>query len=124
MEDIDTPRVVPGSADEILNALRRYDLEWNNEVVAQSQRTALYKRALRELREKRLAFNCKCSRAELQRIASAPAGREPIYPGICRERLLNEENARTIRFRAPDEVIAFDDLVAGRCEENVAERSK
>lgn len=28
--------------------------------------------------------------------------------------------ARAIRFRAPDEVIAFDDIVAGHVEENVA----
>src|SRR5207244_10829554 len=28
--------------------------------------------------------------------------------------------ARAIRFRAPDEVIAFDDLLRGRVEENVA----
>ena len=123
IEDIDIPRVVPGSAEEILAALRRYGLEWDGEIVWQSQRTALYERALRELRAKHLVFNCKCSRAELQRIASAPAGREAVYPGICREGLLDEEGARAMRFRAPDEVIAFDDLVAGHYEENVAERS-
>ena len=123
IEDIDTPRVVPGSAEEILAALQRYGLEWDGEVVWQSRRTALYERALNELREKRLVFHCKCSRAELQRIASAPAGREPVYPGICREGLLNEEGARAIRFRSPKEGIAFEDLVAGHVEENVAERS-
>jgi glutamyl-Q tRNA(Asp) synthetase len=123
IEDIDTPRVVPGSAEEILAALQRYGLEWDGEIVWQSRRTALYEDALRELSAKGLVFNCKCSRAELQRIASAPAGREPVYPGICREGLLNEEGARAIRFRSPDEVIGFDDLIVGRYEENVAERS-
>ena len=29
MEDLDTPRVVDGSAEEILAALRRYGLEWD-----------------------------------------------------------------------------------------------
>ncbi len=123
IEDIDTPRVVPGSADEILAALKRYGLEWDGEIVWQSRRTARYERALDELREKRLVFNCKCSRADLQRIASAPTGREPVYPGICRPGLLNDEGARAIRFRAPDEVIGFDDLIAGHIEENVAERT-
>ena len=121
IEDIDTPRVVPGSADEILAALGRYGLEWDGEVVWQSRRTPLYERALADLREKHLVFNCKCSRAELQRVASAPVGREPVYPGICREGLLNEEGARAMRFRSPNEVIGFDDLVAGHVEENVAE---
>ncbi|HUP60387.1 MAG TPA: tRNA glutamyl-Q(34) synthetase GluQRS [Thermoanaerobaculia bacterium] len=123
IEDIDTPRVVPGSAEEILAALRRYGLDWDGEIVWQSQRIALYERALNELRAKRLVFHCRCSRAELQRIASAPAGREPVYPGICREGLLTEEGARAIRFRSPHEVIGFDDLIAGHGEENVAERS-
>jgi len=50
MEDLDTPRVVPGSADEILAALRRYGLDWDGEVVYQSQRIALYEAALAELR--------------------------------------------------------------------------
>src|SRR6185436_1764346 len=42
IEDIDTGRVVPGSAEEILAALQRYGLQWDGEVVWQSRRTALY----------------------------------------------------------------------------------
>lgn len=33
MEDLDTPRVVAGSADEILAALQRYGLQWDGDVV-------------------------------------------------------------------------------------------
>ena len=121
MEDIDAPRVVPGSAEEILAALRRYALEWDGEVVWQSKRTALYERALSELRAKGLVYDCACSRADLQRAASAPVGREPVYPGTCRNGIAAGKTARAIRFRAPDQVIAFDDLLAGRVEENVAE---
>ena len=121
MEDIDTPRVVPGSAEEILEALVRYGLEWDGEVVWQSKRTALYEAALGELSAKGLVYDCACSRAELQRAASAPLGREPVYPGTCRNGIASGKVARAIRFRAPAEVIAFDDLVCGRVEENVAE---
>jgi glutamyl-Q tRNA(Asp) synthetase len=120
MEDIDAPRVVPGSAEEILEALRRYGLEWDGEVVWQSRRTALYEAALEELRAKNLVYDCACSRADLQRAASAPLGREPVYPGTCRNGIAAGKVARAIRFRAPDEVIAFDDLLCGRVEENVA----
>lgn len=123
MEDIDTPRVVPGSAEEILGALQRYGLEWDGEVVWQSRRTALYERALAVLRERGHVFDCACSRADLQRAASAPLGAEAVYPGTCRDGLLPGRAARAIRFRAPDGVIAFDDLLAGRVEENVAERT-
>ena len=112
IEDIDTPRVVPGSAEEILAALRRYALAWDGEVVWQSQRTALYERALAELREKNLVFDCACSRADLQRAASAPLGEEPRYPGTCRDGLPPGRAARSIRFRNPD----GDDFIVRRAD--------
>jgi glutamyl-Q tRNA(Asp) synthetase len=123
MEDIDTPRVVPGSAEEILAALQRYGLEWDDEVLWQSQRTARYEEALQRLRASGLVYDCACSRADLQRAASAPLGAEPVYPGTCRNGLPPGKAARAIRFRAPDETIAFDDLLLGRVEENVARKT-
>jgi len=121
MEDLDRPRVVAGSAEEILDALRRYGLEWDGEVVFQSQRTALYDDALARLRERGLVYDCCCSRAELRSAASAPLGSEAVYPGTCRDGLPPGREPRAIRFRAPDETIAFDDLLRGRVEENVAQ---
>jgi glutamyl-Q tRNA(Asp) synthetase len=118
MEDLDTPRVVPGSADEILAALRRYGLDWDGEVVFQSQRVALYEAALATLRAKGLVYDCACSRADLQRAASAPLGAEPVYPGTCRNGLQGRP-ARAIRFRVPDETIVFDDMLRGRIEEHL-----
>jgi glutamyl-Q tRNA(Asp) synthetase len=123
MEDLDAPRVVPGSAEEILEALRRYGLQWDGDVVRQSERTHLYDAALAKLRERGLVYECGCSRADIQRAASAPLGREPVYPGTCRNGLAPGRVARAIRFRSPDEVIAFDDRIAGRIEENVAEQT-
>jgi glutamyl-Q tRNA(Asp) synthetase len=123
MEDIDTPRVVAGSADEIVGALRRYALEWDGEIVWQSRRSALYEHALHELRSRGLVYDCACSRADLQRAASAPLGGEAVYPGTCRNGIPAGKPSRAIRFRAPDEWIAFDDLVAGHQQENVAERT-
>jgi glutamyl-Q tRNA(Asp) synthetase len=123
IEDIDTPRVVPGSAEEILAALRRYGLEWDGEIVWQSRRIDRYEAALQRLRERNLVYDCACSRAELQRAASAPLGAEAVYPGFCRDGLSPGKTARAIRFRAPGEVIAFDDLIRGRIEECVSART-
>jgi glutamyl-Q tRNA(Asp) synthetase len=108
MEDLDTPRVVLGSAGEILEALLRYGLTWDGEVVYQSQRIALYEEALAALRARGLVYDCGCSRAEL--------GDEGVYPGTCRNGLPPGRAPRSIRFRAADETIAFDDLIAGRYE--------
>ena len=96
MEDLDTPRVVAGSADEILRALERYALTWDGEVVFQSQRLALYEAALNELRAKDRVFDCACSRADLQRAASAPLGAEPVYPGTCRNGLPGRAARRSV----------------------------
>jgi glutamyl-Q tRNA(Asp) synthetase len=123
IEDIDTPRVVRGSAEEILAALQRYGLEWDGEVVWQSRRIARYEEALARLREAKLVYDCACSRADLQRAPSAPLGAEAVYPGYCRTGIAAGKAARAVRFHAPDEVIAFDDLVCGHIEEHVGART-
>src|SRR4051795_658604 len=64
MEDLDTPRVVAGAAEGILDTLRRYGLQWDGEVVYQSRRIALYERALESLKAKGLVYDCGCSREE------------------------------------------------------------
>ncbi len=46
MEDLDTPRVVPGAADDILRTLERFGLTWDGEVVHQSRRIDRYDAAL------------------------------------------------------------------------------
>jgi len=122
MEDLDRPRVVPGADRDMLDTLERYGLTWDGEVVYQSQRIPLYDEALETLRRKNLIFDCACSRAELQRAASAPAASDPtelVYPGTCRGGLPAGRVARSVRFRASG-VIAFDDLIAGHVEEDVA----
>ena len=123
IEDLDAPRVVPGSEEEILEALQRYGLDWDGEIVRQSRRTSLYDSALARLRDLGLAYDCACSRSDIQRAASAPLGAEPVYPGTCRNGLPRGKTPRAIRFRAPDEVICFDDLIHGRVEENVARQT-
>ena len=99
MEDLDRPRVVPGADREILNALERYALNWDGEVVYQSRRIDAYETALQQLRERNTVFDCACSRAELLRAASAPAASDPteaIYPGTCREGISGESHEEWI----------------------------
>ena len=105
MEDLDTPRVVPGSADEILRALERYALTWDGEVVYQSQRIPLYAAALTELRSKNLVFDCACSRSDI--------GEEENYPGTCRNGIPEGRAPRAVRFRGDGEV---DDFVVKRAD--------
>jgi glutamyl-Q tRNA(Asp) synthetase len=127
VEDLDTPRVVPGSADEILRALERYGLSWDDRVVYQSQRHSLYQQAETKLRDRGLLYPCACTRAELRNAASAPAaddivsGESIVYPGTCRDGLAAGRKPRAYRFAVPTSLVEYDDLLAGRIAENVAE---
>ena len=124
MEDLDGPRVVPGAADEILRALERYGLAWDGEVAVQSGRTRLYEEALGRLRSAGLAYDCGCTRAEVARAAGAPDASDPVdaavYAGTCRNGLAPGRAARAVRFRVPEGMVAFEDRVRGRVEEEVA----
>ncbi len=123
MEDLDTPRVVPGAADGILRTLERYGLTWDGEVAFQSDRLPRYEAALESLRERGLVYPCACSRADLARAASAPdrgdAASRSVYPGTCRGGLPPGREARAFRFRVPPGVVAFEDLVLGPFSEDV-----
>src|SRR3954470_19197101 len=49
MEDLDAPRMQAGAAALILRTLERLGLEWDGEVLYQSQRSTLYQPALSRL---------------------------------------------------------------------------
>ena len=99
MEDLDTARVIEGAAEGILETLRRYGLQWDGEVVYQSQRIALYEQAMKTLDAMGLVYDCGCSREELCE---------------CRNGIPQGRVARAVRFRMPDDVIEFDDSLCGR----------
>lgn len=119
MEDLDTPRVVPGADKQIMRVLEGFGLEWDDEVVYQSRRTGAYEEAARQLREKGLLYDCACSRREV--LASAPhSGEEgPVYPGTCREGLPAGRVPRSLRIRVPEARVCFYDGVFGAMEQHL-----
>jgi glutamyl-tRNA synthetase len=89
VEDIDEPRVVPGSQARILEDLQWLGLRWDwgpeDPMTVQSARKSIYRDAVERLRAQGLVYPCDCSRSEIARIASAPhAGEDLVYPGTCR----------------------------------------
>jgi glutamyl-tRNA synthetase len=128
MEDIDTPRVVRGTAERIEEDLRWLGLGWDGPSVIQSRRHAVYEAALAFLERERLTYRCDCSRAEIARVASAPhpgeEAREAIYPGTCRDLppVRPFKRPPAIRLRVPrGTVVRFEDAIAGAVEEDVGE---
>ncbi len=110
MEDVDEPRTVPGADRDILDALCRFGLEWDQPVIYQSQRHRLYRSALDSLTDDGWVYPRACSRKEIG---------GPVYPGTCRPGLAPGKSPRSLRVRTEGYRIAFEDAVQGTVSQNL-----
>jgi len=106
IEDVDTPRCVPGAAEFILQQLAACGLVPDAPPVWQSARGTLYQRALDQLIAQGDAYPCACSRKDIEDAQAALGhARERHaalpYPGTCRHGL-HGRAARSWRFNATD----------------------
>jgi glutamyl-tRNA synthetase len=137
VEDLDPGRVRAGIMEAQLADLRWLGLDWDegpdvggpHAPYLQTERTGLYRQALRRLAEAGLLFRCTCTRRDLAQAASAPHGpgeEGPRYPGRCRaHRVEPGEVERTagvaLRLRVEPGEVRFDDGVQGPCRFEPAE---
>ena len=128
VEDLDTGRVRPEFEAQQLADLAAIGLDWDGEVVHQSERLERYAAVIGQLEDAGLLYPCFCTRAEIRAAASAPHGDLPegAYPGTCREltaaqRAEHERAGRppALRLRAGDAVVAFTDRLLGPQEGRV-----
>ncbi len=98
IEDVDTPRCIPGAGEQILNQLARCGLVPDGPVLWQSQRGEIYQQALDQLIAQGLAYPCGCSRKDIEAAQTSPTERHhaQVYPGTCRAGL-NGKPARAWR---------------------------
>ena len=106
IEDVDTPRCVPGADELILRQLATCGLVPDEPPLWQSTRGALYQRALDQLVAQGDAYPCACSRKDIEDAQAALGhARERHaalpYPGTCR-RGLHGRPARSWRFNVAD----------------------
>ena len=90
VEDIDTQRSSKESAARQLEDLRTLGIDWDGEVVYQSDRGQYYQRAL----EKLPVYECYCSRKDIREASRAPHAIPGQYPGTCRNLSAEERAAR------------------------------
>jgi glutamyl-tRNA synthetase len=99
-------------------------LDWDGEVVRQSERRGLYDEAIARLTASGVTYACYCTRREVLEAAAAPHDHLPegAYPGTCRELSGDERAARenagrdpALRLRADGVSVVFDDRLHGRC---------
>ncbi len=85
IEDIDGTRSRLEHVETILRDLEWLGLNWDGDVVFQSQRLPRYQAALDRLKAQGLLYPCFCTRADIAASTSAPHGPEgAVYPGTCR----------------------------------------
>lgn len=136
IEDLDTTRVREHSRRSILDDLRWLGFDWDegpdiggpHAPYVQSERMERYRAALDRLIAADQVYPCTCTRADIQRAASAPHPEEegPRYPGTCADRRAADtarlgDRPFAWRFRVPPGLIAWRDLVQGRIEVDPAQ---
>ncbi|MFN0019323.1 MAG: tRNA glutamyl-Q(34) synthetase GluQRS [Pirellulaceae bacterium] len=138
MEDIDSPRIKPGAAQQANDDLAWLGLDWDegpdrggpHAPYVQTQRLKNYREALEQLKTAEQVYPCTCSRTDVAAAASAPhIGQEgPRYPGTCANRQAADakeltKRGRTFswRFRASATHYELQDRIAGVRACNVRE---
>jgi glutamyl-Q tRNA(Asp) synthetase len=118
IEDLDTPRVVPGAADEIIRTLDAFGFEWTGSILHQSSRREAYEAAAQHLLNTGRAFHCSCTRSELQAAQSSEQRLfdtdELRYPGWCRNGPRQPERKTALRLFVPRGETAISDSLQGR----------
>lgn len=136
IEDTDRERNLPGAEEQIFRDLRWLGLDWDegpgyegrpgpgpHGPYRQSERTAIYSAAARQLLERDRAYPCFCTDEEIaaMREAALARGDAPHYDGRCARLPAQERAARlaagvpaAVRFRVPaDEPVTVRDAVRG-----------
>jgi nondiscriminating glutamyl-tRNA synthetase len=142
LEDTDQVRSTVGFEKDILDGLHWLGLDWDEgpEVAGepargphapyrQMERLPMYAAVAQRLLADDLAYPCYCTPEELEadRRAQEAAKQAPRYVGRCAHLTPEERRAReaegrrgALRFRVGEGVVAFDDVVRGRVEIDVA----
>jgi glutamyl-tRNA synthetase len=120
IEDTDRKRSTPEAKAAIIEGLSWLELDWDGEVVYQSESAGRHADCARRLLEQGKAYRCYCTKEELDemRAQARAEGRAMLYDGRWRERDPAEAPAGVepvIRLKAPlDGETVVDDLVQGR----------
>lgn len=109
IEDIDPPREVPGAAARQLATLQAFGFEADAPPLYQHARGDAYAAALARLLKDGLAFECRCSRRDLEASGGIHHACVPSPP----------DRPAAVRLRVPAGVVAFDDAVQGHVAQDV-----
>ena len=123
VDDLDTARARPGVAERQLADLAAIGIDWDGEIMWESQRSDAYAAAADRLDARGLVYACYCSRREIAEAPRAPHSPPGAYPGTCRDLPEPERQCRrdalgpgrvpALRLRAQIPELTVNDLVQG-----------
>lgn len=122
IEDTDRERYNVEYEKDIINSLKWLGLTWDEGPYQQSKRSAIYKRYIKTLLQKKILYHCFCTKEELEteRQAQLAQGIPPKYSGKCRrlktsetKKRLGQKESSVLRLAIPDVKISFKDMIRG-----------
>lgn len=128
IEDLDATRARGEAVEGAMADLRWLGLDWDegpdvggpSGPYVQSKRMEAYRASLERLKAAELVYPCTCTRADIERAASAPHPEDegPTYPGTCSNRTVRDaenlgDRPFAWRFRVPEGPVEWRDLVLG-----------
>ncbi len=122
LEDTDRERSRKEHSEQILASLRWIGLDWDGEVMHQSQREEHYREVIWQLLDSGHAYHCDCSTERLTQLRESQqaAGEKPRYDRRCRDRELKASEQTVVRFCTPleGELRISDTLKGEICFDN------
>lgn len=133
IEDTDVARSEKKYIDQIIADLHWLGLTWQEGPdvggqygpYLQSERLHIYHDICQRFLKEGLAYHCYCTPEELEerRQIARLTGKPPRYDNRCRDLTDRQKKAFetsglsfTIRFKVPEELLVFDDLIRGTCQ--------
>lgn len=118
IENLDTQREISGASSEILRTLESLEMEWDHDVVYQSERNSVYQTTLAILDEYGVIYPCTCTRREIAD-SSITGVSGPVYPGTCRSNLLNKKQIGALRVITDNSLVKFKDALRGQISQRL-----
>ena len=123
IEDTDIERSKDEYVDQIKNALDWLGLDWNDEIVYQSQNNSKHQSVIEQLIKSGNAYRCFLTKTELDSLRDKAEKNKKVFrvPRTYRDfteeqqkKLISQGKSFTVRLKVPDGVTIFDDLVYGQ----------
>jgi glutamyl-tRNA synthetase len=117
VEDLDRARA--GAEAGQLHDLAAIGIDWDGDVIHQTERGSHYAKAIAKLGAEGLTYECFCTRREIQEAPSAPHAPQGAYPGTCRNLTPAEREQKralrpaALRLRAAVATATVQDVLHG-----------